>query len=112
MTQSRKQSIVQLGSENTDLPQLDQKFGSPGRQHQRGASSTARCWIGDLASGRVRSFGEIAQRQAKVERHIRLLTPLAFTPPQTLAAIVAGGGASDLTVTALSHGIHGHGRRK
>jgi site-specific DNA recombinase len=69
------------------------------------AIAKARSWIEDLASGRVRSFAEIAQREGKVERHIRLLTPLAFTPPQTLAAIVAGAGSSDLTVTALSHTI-------
>ena len=37
--------------------------------------------------------------------HIRLLIPLAFTPPQTLAAIVAGSGSTDLTVTALSQAI-------
>jgi site-specific DNA recombinase len=69
------------------------------------AIAKARCWIADLASGRVRSFAEIAQREGKVERHIRLLTPLAFTPPQTLAAIIAGTGPSDLTITALSHTI-------
>jgi hypothetical protein len=65
----------------------------------------ARSWIEDLASGRVQSFAEIARREGKVERHIRLLTPLAFTPPQTLAAIVAGAGSSDLTITALSRTI-------
>jgi hypothetical protein len=35
----------------------------------------ARSWIDDIASGRVRSFAEIAEREGKVERHIRLLTP-------------------------------------
>jgi site-specific DNA recombinase len=69
------------------------------------AIAKARSWIEDLASGRVRSFAEIAQREGRVERHIRLLTPLAFTPPQTLAAIIGGAGSSDLTVTALSHTI-------
>jgi site-specific DNA recombinase len=69
------------------------------------AIAKARSWIEDLASGRVRSFAEIAQREGKVERHIRLLTALAFTPPQTLAAIAAGADSSDLTVTALSHTI-------
>jgi hypothetical protein len=69
------------------------------------AIAKARCWIGDLASGRVRSFAEIAEREGKVERHIRLLTPLALTPPQTLATIVAGAGSNDLTVTALSRTV-------
>ena len=49
------------------------------------AVAKARAWIDDLASGRVRSFAEIAEREGKVERHIRLLTPLAFIPPRTLA---------------------------
>jgi hypothetical protein len=53
------------------------------------AIAKARCWIEDLASSRVQSFAEIAKREGKVERYIRLLTPLAFTPPQTLAAIIA-----------------------
>ncbi len=51
------------------------------------AVAKARSWIDDLASGRVRSFDEIAKREGKVERHIRLLTPLAFIPPRTVAAI-------------------------
>src|SRR6516162_7040281 len=69
------------------------------------AIAKARSWIEDLASGRVRSFAEIAEREVKIERHIRLLIPLAFTPPRTLAATIAGDGSSDLTVTALSHTI-------
>jgi hypothetical protein len=39
------------------------------------------------------------------QRWVHLLIPLAFTPPQTLAAIVAGSGSTDLTVTALSQAI-------
>jgi hypothetical protein len=51
------------------------------------AIAKARSWIEDLASGRIQSVAEIAEREGKVERHIRLLAPLAFTPPQSLAAI-------------------------
>jgi DNA invertase Pin-like site-specific DNA recombinase len=69
------------------------------------AIAKARSWIAELASGSVRSFVEIAEREGKVERQIRLLIPLAFTPPQTVAAIIAGAGSSDLTVTALSRTI-------
>jgi site-specific DNA recombinase len=46
------------------------------------AVAKARSWIDDVASGCVRSFAEIAEREGKVERHIRLLTPLAFIPPR------------------------------
>jgi hypothetical protein len=37
--------------------------------------------IVDLAEGRVASLHEIAKQEEKVERHIRLLTPLAFVSP-------------------------------
>jgi site-specific DNA recombinase len=69
------------------------------------AIAKARSWIDDLVSGRVQSFDEIAEREAKVERHIRPLTPLAFIPPRTLAAIVDGTGPHDATVTALAQAV-------
>ena len=69
------------------------------------AIAKARAWIDDVASGCVRSFAEIAEREGKVERHIRLLTPLAFIPPRTLAAIIDGTGPHDATVTALAQAV-------
>ena len=69
------------------------------------AVAKARAWIDDLASGHTRSFDEIAAREGKVERHIRLLTPLAFIPPRTLAAIIDGTGPHDATVTALAQAV-------
>jgi site-specific DNA recombinase len=54
------------------------------------AVAKARVWIDDLASGRIQSFAEIARNERKVERHIRLLAPLAFLPPPVLNAIVGG----------------------
>src|SRR5207247_110611 len=41
------------------------------------AIAKARNWINDLAHGRVASFAVIASREGQVERHIRLLPPLA-----------------------------------
>jgi site-specific DNA recombinase len=69
------------------------------------AVAKARSWIDGLASGRVQSFVEIAEREGKVERHIRLLMPLAFTPPHILAAIIDGIGPHDATVTALAQAV-------
>jgi hypothetical protein len=69
------------------------------------AITKARSWIDDIASGRVQSFAEIAAREGKVERHVRLLTPLAFIPPCTLAAIIDGTGSHDATVTALAQAM-------
>jgi site-specific DNA recombinase len=65
----------------------------------------ARVWIDDLASGRIRSFAEIARSEGKVERHIRLLAPLAFVPPQTLAAIADGTFRQDVPVTILARAV-------
>jgi site-specific DNA recombinase len=69
------------------------------------AVAKARSWIDGIASGRIQSFDEIAEREGKVERHIRLLTPLAFIPPGTLAAIIDGTGPHDATVTALAQAV-------
>jgi site-specific DNA recombinase len=49
------------------------------------AIAKARNWIDDLVDGRVGSFSEIADREGKVERHIRLLTPLAFVSPRIIS---------------------------
>jgi site-specific DNA recombinase len=79
------------------------------KQETRGtillAVAKARAWIEGIASGRVHSFAEIAAREGKVERHIRFLTPLAFIPPRTVAAIIDGTPPHDATVTALAQAV-------
>lgn len=47
----------------------------------------ARASIEDLVEGRAASFAEIAKREGKVERHIRLLAPLVFVSPKIISAI-------------------------
>jgi DNA invertase Pin-like site-specific DNA recombinase len=54
------------------------------------AIAKARAWIADLIEGRATSFAEISQREGKVERHIRLLAPLAFVSPGIIADIIDG----------------------
>ena len=67
------------------------------------AIAKARDWISDLVEGRVGSFAEIAERERKVERHIRLLAPLAFVSPKIIANIVDNDarpcGITDLAKT-------------
>jgi hypothetical protein len=65
------------------------------------AIAKARAWIADLADGRAASFAEIAKREGKVERHIRLLAPLAFVSPQFVSGII-DGYAPSVAVTALA----------
>jgi hypothetical protein len=65
------------------------------------AIAKARNWIDDLAHGRAASFAVIARREGKVERHIRLLAPLAFLSPRIVSALLDGTAPADLTVMAL-----------
>jgi site-specific DNA recombinase len=69
------------------------------------AIAKARGWIDDIRLGRITSFAEIAKREAQGERHIRLLTPLAFVSPRIIAAIVDGTAPADLTVTGLAKAL-------
>lgn len=65
------------------------------------AIAKARAWIADLVEGRATSFADIARHAGKVERHIRLLAPLAFVSPQTIAHIFEGTAPS-IAVTGLA----------
>ena len=66
------------------------------------AIAKARVWIDDLVQGRAASLGDIAERESKGERHIRLLASLAFVSPALLAAIVEGAPSGNTTVTGLA----------
>jgi hypothetical protein len=44
----------------------------------------------------------LAPRRGKVERHIRLLAPLAFVSPKIVSSIIDGSAPADLTVTSLA----------
>jgi site-specific DNA recombinase len=67
-----------------------------------GAIAKARRWIDDITSGRVKSFDDIATKEKKVERHIRLLAPLAFVAPSIAQSIIEGTAPVNLTVTELA----------
>ena len=69
------------------------------------AIAKARSWIDDLLAGRVATFADIAVREGKVERHVRLLVPLAFLSPRIVAAIIDDRSPSHLTVTALARAL-------
>jgi site-specific DNA recombinase len=65
------------------------------------AIAKARMWIEDLTEGRAVSFAEIAKREGKVERHIRLLAPLAFISPR-FTSDITNGLATSSAVTELA----------
>jgi hypothetical protein len=56
-------------------------------------------------SGSPASFAEIAKREGKVERHIRLLAPLAFVSLYMICRILDGNLPS-LAVTRLAKQVH------
>ena len=65
------------------------------------AIAKARQWIDDLTQDKS-SIAGIAKREGKIERHIRLLLPLAFVSPAMVKAIANGSAPTRLTVTALA----------
>lgn len=66
------------------------------------AVASARCWIEELESGSATSFAEIAGRENRCERHIRLLAPLAFISPRLLEAAERGDSIGESGVTTLA----------
>jgi len=87
-----------LHSPSEQRPPIDPKA----RDALLTAIAKARAWVGDLIDGRAASFAEIAQREGKVERHIRLLAPLAFVSPNIVREIIDGSAPSGLTATSLA----------
>lgn len=68
------------------------------------AIAKARRWIDDLSHGRAASFAEIAKNEGVVERHIRLLAPLAFVSPHVVAGIMSCT-ASPIRITDLARRV-------
>ena len=66
------------------------------------AIAKARSWIDEIVGGHMTSLDEIAHREGKGERHIRLLAPLAFLSPQYVRAIMDGIAPADITVSGLA----------
>src|SRR5262249_17565621 len=83
-------------------PSPPPRLNTQARDALLGAIAKTRLWIDDLVEGRVGSFSEIAVREGKVERHIRLLAPLAFVSPRIVSEIFDSVAPADLTVTGLA----------
>jgi site-specific DNA recombinase len=69
------------------------------------AIAKARQWVDDVAQGRIATFAQIAGREGKVERHVRLLASLAFVSPRIVAAIIDGTVPADFTATSLARAL-------
>jgi site-specific DNA recombinase len=66
------------------------------------AIARGRAWFEELATGRARSFQELAKRDGISRRYIRRLIGLAFLSPQLIEAILQGWQPVALTATRLT----------
>jgi site-specific DNA recombinase len=69
------------------------------------AIAKARKWTDELAQGRLGSFAVLARREGKLERHMRLLLPLAFLSPRIISGLLDGTAPAGLTITALARAL-------
>ena len=53
----------------------------------------------------IAELEEIARREGRGERHIRLLAPLAFVSPHTVRSIINGNASADITVTGFAQRV-------
>lgn len=88
----------------THAPAHRSQFAPQARDALLEAIAKARAWIDELVEGKVSRFAEIAKREGKGERQIRLLAPLAFVAPKIVQSIVEGT-APIYTVTELAKSV-------
>lgn len=86
-------------------PSSSAEMTPAGRNALLTAVAKARRWIEELASGDTASLMEIAQREGKVERHIRSLASLAFLSPKIIEAIANGDNPTGLTVSGIAKAL-------
>ena len=82
-------------------PSNQSTMSEENREALLAAIAKARVWIEDLTETNVASFAEIARKEGKVERHIRLLAQLAFVSPRIVSAINERA-VSSVKVTTLA----------
>jgi len=84
-----------------NAPQEEPTLRPEARDAILGAIAKSRMWLDELIRDRV-SINDIATREGKVERHVRLLLPLAFVSPGMVRAVASGSAPAGLTVTGLA----------
>jgi site-specific DNA recombinase len=90
--------IIRVPAHNTPIT-------PSGRDALLMAIAKARKWIDELAQGRLGSFAVLATREGKLERHIRLLLPLAFLSPRIISGLLDGTAPAGLTITTLARAL-------
>jgi hypothetical protein len=96
----RKPNVVAKGVVHAPS---DQSAGDPkARDAALAAIGKAHLWLEEILAGST--FAEIARREGKGERQIRLLLPLAFAPPATVRGLI-DGTAAPATVTEMARNV-------
>jgi hypothetical protein len=75
--QSRREIVLPAGTDEASL----RPMRSDTHKTLLTAVAKARTWMQDLTSGRVADTNEIAAREGKSERYVRMVLPLAFLAP-------------------------------
>jgi site-specific DNA recombinase len=83
-------------------PPNDSKGGP--RHELLAAIAKSRRWLEELIADRL-TIGEIARREDRGERHIRLLLPLAFASPPFIEALADGTVPAGITITELAQSL-------
>jgi site-specific DNA recombinase len=63
--------------------------------------ANARLWLNELLSGKIASVADIAAREARSERSIRMTIDLAFLSPDTIKAAIGGALPQSCSVSGL-----------
>src|SRR5262249_11011375 len=87
------------------VPAHNTPIMAPRRDTLLMAIAKARSWVDEFAHGRVGSFAVLARREGKLERHIRLLLPLAFLSPRIVSRLLDGTAPAGLIITALARAM-------
>ncbi len=90
--------VASAPSTPTPAPEVDPKA----KDAVLTAISKARRWVDELLAGG--DLAEIARREGKGERQIRLLTPLAFVSPAVMRQLIDGSVLMP-TITALARDV-------
>jgi hypothetical protein len=89
--------IMPAGSENGSA----RPIRSETRARLIEAIAKARQWVQELVSGQVTSTAQIATRENRSERSVRMALSLAFLAPQIVEAAVAGQLSDHVGATNL-----------
>jgi site-specific DNA recombinase len=65
------------------------------------AITRAHRWFDDLATDRIKSIGDIAEKEGVSDRYVSHLMPLAFLAPDIVEAVLAGSQPANLTAETL-----------